>query len=290
MVDLSAPNAIAPADALLGEGPVWVARERALWWVDIKAPAILRWTEEEGVARWTPPFRVSALAPAAAGGFVAATERGFCRADPAAGRYELIAAPEAHLPGNRSNDGKLDRAGRFWMGTMDDAEQEATGTLYRLDPDLRWWLMDCGYRVTNGPAFSPDGRVMYHSDSALRTIYAFDLDEDGHAQGRRVFARFRDEDGYPDGMTVDSEACLWVAFWDGWCLRRLSPDGEVMQTCPLPVERPTSCAFGGDALDRLFVTSARIGLNEKTLAVQPLAGALFMMEAGVRGLPDRPFG
>lgn len=235
-------------------------------------------------------MRVSAIAPAARGGFIAATDHGLCWADPVEGRYELIAAPERHLPGNRSNDGKVDRVGRFWMGTMDDREEQATGSLYRLDPDLGWRQVDSGYRVTNGPAFSPDGRTLYHTDSALRTIYAFDLADDGTPCHRHALARFKDEDGYPDGMTVDAGACLWVAFWDGWCMRRLSPDGEVLRTVEMPVARPTSCAFGGAALDRLFVTSARIGLNEKALAVQPLAGALFMLDVGVRGLPERPFG
>ncbi len=210
--------------------------------------------------------------------------------DPAADRYKPITDPEAHLPGNRFNDGKVDRAGRFWAGTMDDREEEARGTLYRLDPDLSWSAVDSGYMVTNGPAFSPDGRTMYNTDSARRLIYAFDVDEDGVVGNRRPFARFKDEDGYPDGMTVDAEACLWVAFWDGWCIRRLSPDGELLQTVEIPVEHPTSCAFGGPALDRLFVTSARIGLNENARAVQPLAGALFMIETSVRGLADRPFG
>ncbi|HEU4967937.1 SMP-30/gluconolactonase/LRE family protein [Sphingomonas sp.] len=286
----SVPEPIAPVNAVLGEGPVWVERDQALWWVDIKGPAVFRWSEADGVERWTPPLRICSLAPAADGGFVAGTERGIFRADPAAGLYEAIADPEALLHDNRFNDGKLDRAGRFWAGTMDDREEQAQGSLYRLDPDLSWHVIDDGYMVTNGPAFSPDGRTMYHTDSAKRLIYAFDLDGDGNAGDRRVFASFREEHGHPDGMTVDAEGCLWVAFWNGWCLRRLSPDGDVLHMIDMPVERPTSCAFGGASLDRLFVTSARVGLNENALAVQPLAGALFMFDAGVRGIADRPFG
>lgn len=275
---------------MLGEGPVWVAREQALWWVDIKAPAIRRWRDGEGIESWTPPLRVCALAPAARGGFIAGTEEGFMWVDPRAGHYEPIGDPEAGIPGNRFNDGKVDRAGRFWAGTMDDAEEQARGTLYRLDPDLRWVPIDSGYKVTNGPAFSPDGRTMYHADSALQRIYAFDLDASGDPGQRRVFAEFGEGEGYPDGMTVDAEGCLWVAYWDGWCLRRLSPDGAVLQRVELPVARPTSCTFGGPSLDRLFVTSARIGLSENELAMQPLAGALFMMDISVRGLPERLFG
>jgi xylono-1,5-lactonase len=290
VIQHSVPQAIAPVEAVLGEGPVWVERDQALWWVDIKGRAVFCWREGEALARWTPPLRICSLAPAARGGFVAGTEQGFMWADPSESRYEPIHDPEAHLPDNRFNDGKVDREGRFWAGTMDDREQEARGTLYRLDPDLGVQAADSGYMVTNGPAFSPDGRTMYHTDSARQTIYAFDLDDHGSAYGRRVFARFAEGDGYPDGMTVDAEGCVWIAFWDGWCLRRLSSEGEVLQKLDLPVARPTSCAFGGPALDRLFVTSARIGLDENARAVQPLAGALFMIETSVRGIPERAFG
>ncbi|WP_217995393.1 SMP-30/gluconolactonase/LRE family protein [Sphingomonas changbaiensis] len=290
MIEHSAAEPIAPVEAVLGEGPVWVERDQALWWVDIKGPAVFRWTEAGGVARWTPPLRIGSLAPAERGGFVAGTERGFFWADPEAGLYEAIADPEALMHDNRFNDGKVDRAGRFWAGTMDDREELAQGGLYRLDPDLSWRLVDDGYMVTNGPAFSPDGRTMYHTDSVKRLIYAFDLDSDGNASNRRPFVSFLEEHGHPDGMTVDSEGCLWIAFWNGWCVRRVSPEADVLQTVNLPVERPTSCAFGGPALDRLFVTSARVGLNENALAVQPLAGALFMFETNVRGIAERPFG
>jgi sugar lactone lactonase YvrE len=290
VVEHSVPEPIAPVQAVLGEGPVWVERDQALWWVDIKGPAIFRWSEAAGVQRFTPPLRIGSIAPALRGGFVAGTERGLFWADPEADRYEAIADPEALVTDNRFNDGKVDRAGRFWAGTMDDREEEARGSLYRLDPDLSLRAIDDGYVVTNGPAFSPDGRTMYHTDSSKRLIYAFDVDADGIASNRRPFARFRNVHGYPDGMTVDAEGCLWVAFWDGWCVRRLSPGGAVIDIVELPVERPTSCAFGGAALDRLFITSARSGLNENALAVQPLAGALFMMKTNVRGIAERPFG
>lgn len=289
MVELSAPVVVAAVEAVLGEGPVWVAAEEALWWVDIKGPAIFRW-KDGALDRFVPPLRVCSLAPTVGGGFIGGTERGFMRIDPVAGRYDPIGTPETDRPFNRFNDGKLDRAGRFWAGTMDDREQEPLGALYRVGKSLDWARIDDGYQVTNGPAFSPDGRTMYHNDSGRQVTYAFDLDADGEASNRRVLARYKEEDGYPDGMTVDAEGCLWIAFWDGWCLRRLSPEGEVLQVVEMPIERPTSCAFGGPEMNRLFVTSARIGLNASALAVQPSAGALFMLETSVRGLPDRPFG
>lgn len=130
---------------------------------------------------------------------------------------------------------------------------------------------------------------MYHADSARQLIYRFDLANDGSAANKAVFARFERDQGYPDGMTVDAEGCLWIAFWDGWCLRRLSPDGSLLTELPVPVERPTSCTFGGPDLDRLFITSARVGLNAAALEAQPLAGALFVAEVGVTGFAVTSF-
>jgi len=150
-------------------------------------------------------------------------------------------------------------------------------------------LVDQGYKVTNGPAFSPDGSRMYHNDSALQVTYVFDLDEKGDAHNRRTFLKFGDGDGYPDGMTVDGEGCLWIAFWDGGCVRRFSPKGALLQTIAMPVTRPTSCAFGGPDLDRLYISSASIGLDESALSLQPNAGGLFMVTPGVQGLADVPF-
>lgn len=289
MADMSEPQLVAGIEALLGEGPVWDPRDGSLWWVDIKAPRIWRWRDGRSES-FLPPCPVSALAPAAGGGFVGAGALGFLRLDPAAGRYRTIGSPEAERPAMRFNDGKLDRAGRFWAGTMDNAEQEAAGALYRLDPDQRWQRMDGPYLVPNGPAFAPDGTVMYHSDSARGLLFAFDVAADGTLAGKRVLAAFASGQGAPDGMTVDAEGRLWIAFWDGGCVRRLAPDGRIELEVALPIARPTSCAFGGADLDRLFVTSARIGLTDAALAMQPLAGALFMIETTVRGLPDRPFG
>ncbi len=287
-----AVHCVDAAAALLGEGPVWVGGEAALYWVDIKGLRLHRFDPASGEARcWPTPFRIGAIAPRADGGFVGASERGFVFIDAEISAFRVIADPEAHLPGNRFNDGKLDTLGRFWAGTMDDAEETASGAIYRLDPSLRWSRQDSGYKITNGPAFSPDGRFLYHTDSALRTVYRYTLDGQGEgaARDKTVFARFGMADGYPDGMTVDQEGCLWVAFWDGWCVRRLSPDGAPIGAVELPVQRPTSCVFGGPGFDQLFVTSATIGLDAAALAAQPLAGGLFVAAPGVRGIAPPPF-
>jgi len=280
---------VADVKALLGEGPIWVAREQALYWLDIKGRRLLR-LDDRGVREWPTPMRVGSIAPRAAGGFVAGTDAGLFTVEiDEEVRLTAIANPEVQLPDNRFNDGKVDREGRFWAGTMDDTEQAAVGALYRLDPDHRWTKTEEGYGVTNGPAFNRAGSIMYHSDSARRTIYRFGLSPDGELGQREIFARFTGAEGYPDGMTVDAKDCLWVAFWDGWAVRRFSPSGEELAAIDVPVQRPTSVAFGGPSLDRLYVTSARIGLDPTALAVQPSAGGLFMLEPGVSGIAEQPF-
>lgn len=274
---------------MLGEGPVWVEREAALYWLDIKGLKVFRFDGNGDVRAWPTPFRIGSIAPRADGGFIAGTERGIALVDLHRGEFEIVAEPETDYPDNRFNDGKVDRSGRFWAGSMDDTEKSAAGTLYRIDRDLGVSPIDGGYRVTNGPAFSPSGEIMYHNDSARRVTYAFDLDPEGSASNRREFIHHGAGEGYPDGMTVDSEGCLWIAFWDGWCVRRFSPEGECLATIEMPVSRPTSCAFGGINLDTLFITSARIGLDEGQLSREPQAGGLFVANAEVRGIAEQAF-
>ena len=285
----STPQCIADVHAVLGEGPVWVAREAALYCVDIVGKKIFRLDSAGNLSEWATPVRVGSIVPRASGGFIAGTDQGISAIDLEANKFEIIVNPEQQLPGNRFNDGKVDRRGRFWAGTMDDQERESSGTLYAIESDLSLSIVDDGYKVTNGPAFSPSGDVMYHSDSARQVTYAFDIDADGKPSNRRTFLQFGAGDGYPDGMTVDSEGCLWIAFWDGWCVRRYSPAAEWLETIKVPVQRPTSCAFGGPDFDRLYVTSARRDLDEAALAMQPNAGGLFLLYPGVRGLAERPF-
>lgn len=278
---------IADVAAVLGEGPIWVEREQALYWVDIVAGKLFRLASYH-IEELRPEQTLCSIVPRASGGFVGGSLSGLVIIS-----SEFIVSPLAHpeaaYPANRFNDGKVDRAGRFWAGTMDRTEAGASGSLYRLDPDLTCTRIDSGYTVTNGPAFSIDGRRMYHTDSGRQTIFAFDLDGAGNASNRRVFARFGEGDGYPDGMTVDAEDGLWVAFWDGWCIRRFSPQGEQLEEIAMPVQRPTSCAFGGEHLDKLFVTSARRDLTPDELEHQPQAGGLFCFRPGVAGTAELPF-
>ncbi len=292
-IDLEGPGwrCLWPLACELGEGPVWVARDAALWFVDIEGPGVHR-LDPTSDARfsWTPPCRIGSIAPRARGGFIGGTERGFALVDPGAQTFEPFDDPESDRPGNRFNDGKVDAAGRFWAGSMDKARTAATGALYRLDTDRRWTRIEDGFGITNGPAFSPDGGTMYHTDTKRRTTWAYDLAADGGASNKRVFAAWPDGFGFPDGMTVDAGGYLWVAFWGGWCVRRVAPDGKVVGEFRLPCANVSSVAFGGPGLDRMFVTTARQDLAADARAGQPLAGGLFEIDGhGARGVAGVEF-
>ncbi|NOK04644.1 MULTISPECIES: SMP-30/gluconolactonase/LRE family protein [Myxococcus] len=279
-----------PARAVLGEGPFWMATEGALYWLDIPGRKVHRLELQSGAqASWDTPLRIASLAPRRSGGFIAGTERGLAFYEPRSARLERLLDPEPERPHNRCNDGKVDPQGRFWVGTMDDREKAPTGGLYRFDAQGHLARIDEGYTVTNGPAFSPDGRTLYVNDSPRRVTYAFDLGPDGAATRRREFLRFDEPHGFPDGMTVDAEGGLWIAFYGGGCVRRFSPDGAWLAEYRLPVAKTTSVAFAGDALDRLFVTTGRDGLSAEELEAQPLAGGLFELTPGVRGVAPVPF-
>lgn len=265
---------------VLGEGALWCARDGAFYWVDILAPALNRLTLATGaVERWTMPEPLGWVVEHAGGGFVGGFRSGIASImlDPLT--IGPRTGPEPHLPGNRMNDGKADRHGAIWCGTMDMAEEQAIGSLYRLGDDGAWQQIDTGYHVPNGPGLSPCGCWMYHADSGQRVIYRFSMD--GHvAQDRQPFIRFGEDDGYPDGMTCDAEGCLWVAHWDGGRISRFDPDGTLDRSIALPARRVTNIAFAGDALDRMFVTSAATGLPPGEFD-----GALFEIDAGVTGNP-----
>ncbi len=290
---LSGPGWIClwPVGAELGEGPVWDERRQCLWFVDIEGKCIHRYDPGAGSkVSVAVPVRVTAVAAARDQQLIAATEHGFAWLDPETGALTPIHDPEAHLPDNRFNDGKLDPAGRFWAGTMDDTKRAAQGALYRLDADLTVTCHQTEYRITNGPAFSPDGYILYETDTLGRTSFAFDMAADGTLSGKRVWAAWPDGFGNPDGMTTDAEGNIWVAFWGGGCVRKVSAAGAVLAEFPLPVSNVTSAAFGGAGLDRLFVTCARQTPNADELKAQPLAGGLFeIVGHGATGLPAGVF-
>ncbi len=279
---------IQAANAILGEGSCWNVAEQCLHWIDIRRPALFTYRPGEGQVAAVPlPRDVGCVAPARDGRIVLADTKGFALLDRTTGALVCLGDPEADIPTNRFNDGKVDRAGRFWAGTIDDRCDRPSGSLYRLDADRTITRIDTGFLCANGIGWSPDDRLMYFVDSMARVIWVYDFDlVSGTVAGRRPFARFADDDGVPDGLTVDAEGHVWVAIWDGWRIVRYAPDGTIDRTVAMPVQRPTSCAFGGATLETLYVTSAAGGLDAASLRRGPLAGGLFAFEPGVRGLPQ----
>ena len=279
------------ASARLGEGPLWSAAEGALYWVDIEQPRVFRYHVSTGAREvFDMPEEIGCLGLVEGGGLVAALRSGFVFLDLEQGRVEPIADPEEDRPGNRFNDGKCDPGGRFWAGTMDASAREPSGCLYRLERDLSVARVDEGYVITNGPAWSSDGRTMYHNDTLERRILAFDCDpRSGELANKRTFAEIPEGEGWPDGLTVDAEGGVWCALWDGWRVTRFTPDGRVDRSIELPASRVTSCTFGGDDLATLFVTTASLDLDAVQRAAQPTAGGLFATRVGVRGLPTPAF-
>jgi sugar lactone lactonase YvrE len=242
------PSSLCSVGATLGEGPVWDDRDGTLWFVDIK---------EQRVHRF----------------------------DPADRSFTPLVDPEPHAPRNRLNDATVDAEGCIWFGSVDDSEEQASGHVYRyaageapriaLDPVV----------ITNGPAFSPDGRTLYHVDTLGKAIWAITAGDGAQLGEPRLFARIEDGAGYPDGPTVDAEGYVWMGLFGGWGVRRYAPDGRLVETVRSPVANVTKIAFGGDGLRTAFATTARKGLSAAELAEQPLAGDLFAFDPGVAGLP-----
>lgn len=283
MIELQAER-IAAVGAELGEGPVWIERDQALWFVDIKKQRVHRFDPATGALDgWDAPAQVGWVLPAADGGLLTGLQSGIHRFDPATG-FELLAEVEPELPGNRQNDATVDPAGRLWLGTMDDSEQTESGHIYRAD-DRGIARLISGISITNGPAVSPDGRILYHNDTIGGLIYAADLDEAGGPTNHRVFARIDTADGHPDGPTVDAEGYVWVGLFGGWGVRRYAPDGTLVATVRFPVANITKVAFGGPGLRTAYATTAKLNLSEEARASQPMAGDLFAFDPGVAGQP-----
>jgi L-arabinonolactonase len=278
------------ANDILGEGPVWVPEEQVLYWVDIQGPALQRWhAGSGGYRRWALPSEIGCFALRQSGGVLVALRTGFALLDLETEKLTPLLNPEADRPYTRFNDGKCDRRGRFWAGTMDEEAPNTRAALYRLDPAGDCQPMQAGVGISNGLGWSPDNRIMYYTDSIKHQIYAYDFDlESGTIRNRRVFAET--PEGYvPDGLTVDVDGYIWSAKWDGWKVVRYAPDGSVDLEIPLPVQRPTSCVFGGPELKQLYITSARVDLTTEELAKQPQAGSVFVLETSTQGLPEPRF-
>ncbi len=274
--------------ARLGEGPAWIAREAALWFVDIKSGRLHRFDDATGVGRTfdiggNPSFVV----PADDGALLVGSGNAVHRFGGAG--LDGIVATVAMPARNRTNDATVDNAGRLWFGTMDDDEREPTGAVHRFDARSGEIMLAGGAcTITNGPAIGADGRSLYHVDTLGGTILRFDLDESGRLESGTRFATIDPADGKPDGVTLDAEACLWVGLWGGWRLRRYAPDGTILGHVELPCANVTKVAFGGPDLQTGYVTTAAIGLSEAERAAQPGAGDLFRFRAPAPGLPLPP--
>jgi sugar lactone lactonase YvrE len=285
---LATVETVVAAGAELGEGPIWDARSGRIAWVDILGRRIHLTDSVTGASESIEtPLHVGAIAPRANGGFVAALQDGFwVIGDGPARRITTILEARSGL---RFNDGKCDPAGRFWAGTMAYDQAAGAAALYRLDADGRPSRVIDGVTISNGLDWSIDGSAMYFVDSALQRIDVFDYEPaSGEISDRRVAIQIAPEAGTPDGLTVDASGGIWVALWGGGAVHRYL-DGRLERVIKLPVSQPTSCAFGGAELDELYITSAWEGLSDADRRAQPLAGALFRIRTGIRGLPARGY-
>lgn len=284
-----APEVVGATLAHHGEGPVWDDRDGSLLWLDITGRCVHRTTPDGITTTLGMPSDVGAVVPYAPGGLLAAVGRSVLRVALPTGDVTTVVETPATEPAVRMNDGGTDPAGRFWAGTMGREGEEGAGTLYRLDGPGAATAVIEDVSVANGPAWSPDGATMYFTDTPTEQIRAYAYDRGTGALGAdRVVVDARELSGQPDGMTVDADGNLWVAFWDGWAVRCFSPAGELLREIAFPVARPTRPAWGGPDASTLYVTTSRFGLSPDEIADQPLAGRLFAVTPGVRGVVPPP--
>jgi len=274
----------------LGEVPVWDVAEQALYWVDIEGKLLQRYTPAtQAVERWQMPERISSFALREEGGLIVPFASGIALYDLVTGGIEWIARPDKN-PRNRFNEGKCDRRGRFWAGTMDDRLSAHSASLFRVDPDLTVHRMLGEIGISNCFVWSLENDAFYFADSMDRRIYRFDYDHAaGRIANRSLFTDTTAQNVVPDGGTIDEEGFIWNAQWDGWRVVRYAPDGRIDRIVEMPVQKPTSCMFGGPDLATLYVTSAIWDLTPDKLKDQPAAGGLFALDLGIRGVPEPRF-
>lgn len=293
------PELILDARADLGEGPAWDASRGLLYWVDIHTGHLHTYDPSEEIDHWVNVGEsLGCVAPRPVSlqtrgtSLVIALNSGFMTFNLPSARLVFLANPEPHLTGNRFNDGKCDPAGRFLAGTMDDAEKEASGSLYSYSPDGTLKTLLTGVRISNGLTWSPDYQTFYYIDTPTRQVTAFDYDlGTGNIANPRPVVNVPPKLGWPDGMTSDAEGMLWVALWGGAKLTRWNPaTGQLLEAIPVPAMNVTSCVFGGPDLTDLYITSARKGMSAEQQAKYPLSGGLFRIRTKMRGMPTFEFG
>lgn len=279
--------------ALLGEGPCWDQERQQLYWVDIYQKRLHIFQPSSATNRTIQlPDLIGCAVPRAAGGMLLALQNGFATLDLESEALTYVTDPEADLPDNRFNDGKCDPAGRFLAGTMDNKEEGAvTGSLYSVAANFEVRRLFEGVAISNGIAWSPDYGTMYYIDSPTQRVVAFDYDLDkGTVSNRRVIITLTEPNVFPDGMTSDLDGMLWIALWGGESVTRWNPaTGELLERIYLPALNVSSCTFGGPQLNELYVTTARKGTDEATLAKYPKTGSLFRIQTDVTGMPSFAF-
>ena len=285
---------VLPHTCALGEGPVWDDVRKTICWVDILNGVIHEFSPKQNTHKTIPVHQmIGAVAVCTEGNFIAALQNGFAFIDRKSGEIKLLEDPELHLPANRFNDGKCDPAGRFWAGTMSLADEPGAGNVYVIQNGLVPEKKIEAVTISNGMAWSLNHQTFYYIDTPTFEITAYDYEKlTGHISNKRTIIKIANEDGYPDGMTIDNEGMLWIAHWDGWQVTRWNPDsGEKLAIIKLPVAKITSCTFGGENLDDLYITTAKVNLTEMELQEQPLAGSLFVIpHCGFKGMPAFEFG
>lgn len=287
------PEVVCTHRCELGEGPIWDSSNQLVCWLDIVNGEIHEWSPNDKTLRTISVGRmIGSIAISTNGNFVAALENGFSIVNRNTEKIKSVVDPEEEKPSNRFNDGKCDPAGRFWAGTMSLSEESEKGSLYMLNADGEVSKKLGKITVSNGLVWSLDHKTFYFIDTPTSKVSAFDYDKiTGALSNKRTIINISKRDGYPDGMTIDSEGMLWIAHWDGWQVTRWNPEtGKKLTAFKLPASRITSCTFGGESFEDLYITSAKIGLNKEELKEQPLAGSLFVLRnCGYIGLPAFEF-
>ncbi|MBL4574625.1 MAG: SMP-30/gluconolactonase/LRE family protein [Opitutaceae bacterium] len=276
----------------LGEGPLWDQKEKCLWWVDIEGRKIHRYDPVTGENRSIEVAgRPSTIVPRESGGVIYTMEREVLALDFQTAESTVLARIPEVGSEVRFNDGKCDPAGRLWAGTMGSKDGQGIGALYCIDTDLSFRRMVEGVAVSNGIVWSLDHKILYYIDTFTREVAAYDYDlESGDISNRRVAVLIDEKYGFPDGMSIDAEGMLWIAHWGGAAVRRWNPmSGELLNSISIPAQQVTACAFGGEDLHDLYITTATSGFSNEDLLVQPRAGNLFMYELEVAGVPAFSF-
>ncbi len=288
---MSTLELVADVKNILGEGPCWDHEQQLLYWVDIEAGYIYVYDiiKKKYEIAVDVHKRVGALALTENGGFIAAVENGICLIDKK-GYIRKVAQTE-EFPGSRLNDGKCDPAGRFWTGSLSMHNERYKGGLYCIDCDLNVRKVIDGVSVSNGLAWNPDNSVMYYIDSAENVVWSYDYSMDtGAITNRKISVSIPEDEGIPDGMTIDAEGMIWIAHWGGYKVSRWNPDtGERLTEIAVPAGQVTSCTFGGRQMDELYITSARLDLTNEELEKYPYSGGLFRIRTDFVGMNSYRF-